>query len=260
MQTTGTVVLNARGMRINGCSCLINRAPLTYTTPIQIKTLDGDPISMQETTCSTNHLKFGSASALSVAYNITQLIITGYPKSKKFTLSAWMKNLGISGYNKRETSLMTEDVTCNFYNYPDIKELFIYKLAADGVTSQSSYQASPFYSGYDFNAWHHYAFCRDNNIVYVFLDGVKYSTTILWEYRPNTASNFNVMYRSYNGYTYVDDLVAIDGECLWTSNFTPPSTYLLDDQYVIPTKKIERNSIVLYDNDPYPWSDKMRVY
>ena len=90
------------------------------------------------------------------------------------------------------------------------------------------------------NAWHHYAACRSNNMLYWFVDGeLANSLDISDSKYQNFVTNHGIfkMYTetdncrnwnsSSNSTVYMDDIVVIKDQCLWTEKFTTPTDVLV---------------------------------
>ena len=121
------------------------------------------------------------------------------------------------------------------------------------------------YSKSVINAWHHYAVCRSNNMLYWFVDGeLANSLDISDSKYQNFVTNHGKfkMYTetdncrdwnsSSNSTVYMDDMVIIKDQCLWTKKFTPPTDVLVGN----PLKYTQ----VLY---PYPSineKDRLKIY
>lgn len=91
------------------------------------------------------------------------------------------------------------------------------------------------------DAWHHYALCHSNNMLYYFIDGeLIRSLDISDSSYQNYITNHGLfkMYTETNwssgGDTvYMDDIVVIKDQCVWTEKFIPPTDKLIghDLQY-----------------------------
>lgn len=86
------------------------------------------------------------------------------------------------------------------------------------------------------NSWNHVALTKKGNVVYYFINGVlKTSKSIDSLFFDNTASEKIYLYSRLSndqtnpGIEHMDDFVFISGQCLWTSNFTPPTEPLIGD-------------------------------
>lgn len=75
------------------------------------------------------------------------------------------------------------------------------------------------------NGWHHWAFVRNGNYFYTFIDGVKLDT---WEW-PNSFAPMTRMSIGTNSIAetgwrgYIDELRLRLGTAIWTEDFTPPT-------------------------------------
>ena len=110
---------------------------------------------------------------------------------------------------------------CLFYNpsYTDATNIILGDLTSESL-----------------NIWHHASVTRNNNVIRVFRDGrlIGSKTNNIKVFNLNNPIWVGADYRnsqnnvasSLNG--YLDDICIIKGKALWTSDFTPPTSYLPD--------------------------------
>ena len=85
------------------------------------------------------------------------------------------------------------------------------------------------------NRWVHVAFCNDNGMLRLFIDGV------LNDKKPNKLDMGLIdKLFLYPSYVYVDDVFVVYGKALYTTNFTPKSTYVCTEKhmYISEDKKV----------------------
>jgi hypothetical protein len=105
--------------------------------------------------------------------------------------------------------------------------------------------------------WHHYAFTRSGSLNRVFIDGVKQA-----EYSTSDHIPFPML-RTMFCRTYFDDLVIIEGDVLWTENFTPPSTFLLDPDYSVDDSQLSQRNVLVSEVNTsllFPSKVKIKIY
>ena len=114
-------------------------------------------------------------------------------------------------------------------------------------------------------AWHHYAICHSNNMLYYFIDGElirsedisdpKYKNFITnhGKFKMYTQTDNCISWNSSSsGTAYMDDIVVIKDQCLWTKKFTTPTDVLVGNSL--------KYTQVLY---PYPSvneKDRLKLY
>ena len=111
------------------------------------------------------------------------------------------------------------------------------------------------------NAWHHYAVCHSNNMLYWFFDGELLKSLDVSDSKYQNYFTNHGLYKMYiqaggkwdgRGNIYMDDIVVIKDQCLWTKKFTSPTDALVGNSH----KYIQK----LY---PYPSineNDRLKMY
>jgi hypothetical protein len=101
-----------------------------------------------------------------------------------------------------------------------------------GGTTQGQYEVSDTLST---GQWYHVAWCRSSSTGLIFIDGVNQSLTELTAFSTNDVGDIGSVLTigSYNGGSfvngYMDGIRITKGTCLYTADFTPPTTI---DDYV----------------------------
>lgn len=78
------------------------------------------------------------------------------------------------------------------------------------------------------NEWHHVALTRESGTLYMYLNGVKHGTSVANSYNL-TNSTYQVGANGAGGetfYGYIADARVVNGNAIYTANFTPPETRL----------------------------------
>lgn len=162
--------------------------------------------------------------------------------SLKFLGSQTMSNVALY----HTFSFGTDDFTIDFWAYPtslpssgSVPFSFNYRSVALYLESDRLHCAVASSSGswtieptatvtIPTNEWSHFALVRDGSDVYMFLNGVKVSTT---DFGNNTIAPVSLLTLGSNTYTngnrrfagYLDELRIKLGEAVWTEDFTPPT-------------------------------------
>ena len=89
-------------------------------------------------------------------------------------------------------------------------------------------------NGISGNTWSHLAIVKNNGYVNLYVNGVKSSSSYKMDFITDNILNKvylgnSVTDSAWSLTAYLDDVCIIKGKALWTSNFTPPTTYLPDD-------------------------------
>lgn len=138
--------------------------------------------------------------------------------------------------NYSDLSLEWDNFTVDFWAYPGRGGFFYnsaLNLNANNDSLDMYYYADSIANSFSTSisgGWHHVAFCRNNNLNKLYIDGVS-------KYEKTTGNLYNasIPYLGYgygnNNYSrtlYMDEF-RISRVARWTSNFTPPtSAYALD--------------------------------
>ena len=106
-----------------------------------------------------------------------------------------------------------------------------------------------------YGKWHHFAITRKSGTIYYFIDGkIKgtYDSTSIEDYFVNTNGyELNIVNGAESGYqAYLDDIVVIKDQCLWSSEFDPPTEKLIG--YDLPYTQTLYSSV----NE----KDKIKIY
>ena len=269
MQTSGKVILNARGVNINGYDCFVNLSKDTKNEYCDYKLENesqyGDPLSGFQVLCKTNALQTKiSPSSLNIQNCIRSYIY--YSNKPDYihefnvgTLCFWLKksmlsnNTPVPSLNSRTTLSIRQDTEI-FYN-SNTKRAIILGTSGQWVSVNHNVNFMD-------NNWHHFCVCKNGNRMMIFIDGnAIFDRTESYE----TISGWVNMLVLSSLYTtdYYDDIVLIDGEALWTSNFTPPSTYLLDSEYAMDLDQVRRRNIITANVDKkyiIPDEDVLKQY
>ena len=268
MNITGRVLYNCRGMLIHGYPCFMNIAPLAKTKQM---TLTGDqqfdsPFSGYPKILGidSNSSKFSPCSLYCQNYasmEITSddLVGTGYVTTT-YTAAAWQKGIPFIPQNNlgQKDQYGQTSIGC-LYTNSDI--LYNSNLKVARIhDNNKSWQDQTLNIDFMDNDWHYYAITSDNSRMRIFLDGKK-----IFDKQINGKFHnyLFVEFRAYGQHRYVDDVVCILDQCLWTDDFTPPTDYLLGTNYTIDQSKLRRNNIIASTVNPkviFPDDDILKVY
>lgn len=257
MQTTGTVVLNARGVNINGYDCFVNLSKDEAKKQItSIKTYSQnapfagypDQLTINSTTVKHSVCSIYSSNSWELRF-----IFPNENFSGGFTAAAWIKKIvfdqskasnpsyegQISLYNASSAAISTCGLVGKSPSYQNNKNV-IWN-GSQTIETSGSYM--------DQN-WHYYALTLSGSTVRWFIDGVlKTTATASSAATSKIQSNSFIGFYDYYSYQYIDDIVLIKDHCLWTSSFTPPSTYLLDSEYAMDLSDVKRRNIMVSNVD-----------
>jgi len=171
--------------------------------------------------------------------------------NEDFTLSVHVKNiikplnesenasydLFNSSYGSETTQSRAYAESFNFYFiYPKNQDYFGY-VGFYTYGSNLNDLAELYNTGYTFyDTSYHMALIRENNVIKVFVNGIQLSKTLTYSktvHNKNTPINigYNGAFQGNSLYMncLIEDYCLIKGKALWTSNFTPPVSYLPDD-------------------------------
>jgi len=191
-------------------------------------------------TLTTSYKKFGSSSLnlLNGAFlSVNGPLALG---TRPFTLEFWV-------YLPTQNAINTLVSLGNFDGF--------FGLTSSGFSSTFLQNGNMFFSGgaYATNTWHHIALCRSSTTNYVFINGVLRSSD------SSTIANIGnqVLYigkgdptRGYcNG--YIDELKLTFDQCVYTSNFTPPS-----EAFASPTPSLPTTN----NSEGQMWTDGTSLY
>ena len=253
MQTTGTVLLNARGCNINGYDCFVNLSKdmKKYSTTCWFNQLDGvtplsgyqiwNGVTNSSTKFSPVSFSFSNYSDAYIVFTINASIPT------TFTVSTWQKGVVLN-----ESQAQNNDIRKAHYRTKEFSAFAYLYARYNNITKSVQVRRS---SGWVEQAhsvnfandnWHHYALTRSGNRIMVFIDGIMVFDK---SYSDWYSQGYFLRLRGICQTMYADDLVVIAGQALWTSNFTPPSTYLLDSEYAMDLSDVKRRNIILSNVD-----------
>lgn len=143
-----------------------------------------------------------------------------FTSTKTLTLEFWAYSLTWGGTN---------------FNFFDIQEAQPFRVLYNGSTLawQSTSAGTNIITAavtIPINTWVHYAFVRNNDTLYMFVNGTQVATGSYSNNWPSTAAG-NVRIGCNRGDTwfvngYMTDVRLVKGTALYTSNFTPPTTPL----------------------------------
>lgn len=259
MQTTGTVLLNARGCNINGYDCFVNLSKSTneYQYLIRNPAIGSTAIYDSNKTCPipgytqsveiTSNSKISPICLLFKNWGYTIYFLTNTRiNTGTVTLAYWAKTNSYFSSTTNPTSNpgtiigagMEVDIAKARLFYRHYAKQVLY-LSGTTLTTKS-------YTT-DTSVWHHYVVETIENRILFFQDGTKILDVNIPD---STVVGSNIpCFGTYGKDLYLDDIVFIDGEALWTSNFTPPSTYLLDSEYEVPVSNLKRRNIIAANID-----------
>lgn len=192
----------------------------------------------------------------------------------KYTLSFWMYQktsiFNISNFNYTGAGLSSEE---RFTSKPSgcACRMAIHTGAKAGIFFQQAdmfeydvsnpntihYIFNIFTSGIEepINQWTHYAFVRDNNTTYIFRNGnIIYTRPINYTPAVYGPTYLNI-YECDSAEFYLDDIVYIENQALWTSNFTVPNEYITGPY----TGTLSKRKSVIPEYNPL-YQDKAFLY
>lgn len=115
------------------------------------------------------------------------------------------------------------------------------------------------------NAWHHYAVCHSNNMLYWFVDGELIKSLDIFDSKYQDYITNHGLFKMYtetdnsrhwiegsSSTVYMDDIVVIKDQCLWTEKFTPPTDVLVGNS----PKYIQ----VLYGHPSVNEKNRLKLY
>ena len=212
---------------------------------------------------TTDMTKFSKGSILT-GFNVP----IGEDISGDFTVSAWMYvtngyefEFRIGSYGVDSSNMATNGYYIIGVQHIDETSVLIV-LTTPGDRNEISYSKTIT------NAWHHFAICHSNNMLYWFIDGElirsedisdpKYQNFITnhgkFKMYTQIDNCFNWSSSGGSSTVYMDDIVVIKDQCLWTKKFTPPTDVLVGNSL--------KYTQVLY---PYPYAtvnekDRLKMY
>lgn len=208
---------------------------------------------------STNITKFSKGSILN-GFNVP----IGEDISRDFTVSAWMYvtngyefEFRIGSYGVDSSNMATNGYyIIGVQNIDEASVLIV--LTARGDRNEISYSKTIA------NAWHHFAICHSNNVLYWFIDGElirsedisdpKYQNFITnhGKFKMYTQIDNCFNWSSGSSTVYMDDIVVIKDQCLWTEKFTPPADVLVGNS--------PKYMQVLYPYSSVNEKDRLKIY
>ena len=233
---TGEVVCNV---------CVKNNCAYNYTNSDQkyIFTCKGIDLS---------HNKFSTYSIFNAIQATSSNQSGNINYDDDFTLSAWMfydKTTQKPTYIERTrlniySGSFVAYLTNVYYNANYYNEFHVYcwnekSLSYNPIIGDYSVGSSAFKTGKAaiYNDWVYMTICKKDALLYYFVNGALVRKVDLGNYAKiyfsdtaQTIASAN-MQTSYNNerQLYIDDLVCIKGQCLWTEDFTVPTEPLLGD-------------------------------
>ena len=210
---------------------------------------------------STNMTKFSEGSILN-EFDVP----IGEDISGDFTFSVW-------GYVTKEFSFKIGSYAGSSYVAENGYYIIGFVFCINDQTSILCQTASPTYGEentlYKYskpitNAWHHYAVCHSNNMLYWFFDGELVKTLDISDPKYQDYITNHGIFKTYtetdncaNWYNnsdtvYMDDIVIIKDQCLWTKNFTPPTDVLVGNS--------PKYMQVLYGHPSVNKKDRLKIY
>ena len=272
MQTTGTILLNARGMNINGYDCFVNLSKNVY----EFNSISRTPAIGTTATYDTNQTCpvpgkdqfFGVTSSGKLSPTCLYMKNWGYVMYFYFnsvtssttvsTLSAWIKVNPYHTTNPSSNAWSTGgpglELLCHRNAHILIRG---YRNEVSYLTGTTTNQIS---FTKDTSNWHHYLIESIGTRVLFFYDGTKIIDVNV------TAPSYNQPFgiSTWDKDVFVDDLVMVKDQALVTSNFTVPSTYILDSEYALDPNKVKyRRNIVAANVDKkliIPDEDVLKQY
>lgn len=193
---------------------------------------------------SNTQKKFGSYSVRFAggnrAYPVNVTLPEAYANLTEYTIQCWVWRGQASANSYYYTVFSTGGGSkggTQFHMANGSKGACTFAVPASGSTSVSLTTGKTTIST---SAWHHIAYCRKGSTHYFFVDGVLQGTLtqanpnpvryiMLGEcasnatITPNRGTYYRLAGSSTSTYAYIDELVVTDA-CLWTANFTPPTS------------------------------------
>ena len=296
MRTSGTVLLNARSVKLNGHHAVVNYSKDTNNETTTCRPFNYNFIGEQYRleskylTTSTSPHKYSAASICGFGYDAIAIDSSPYinnlcASTTNCTVSCWCNFFIFHSPSSRSEDDFPFKDKRGAFNVVYGTDTFMTMVDGSGQSSTGGFYDTyiyPFLQSIDFqrgasrtnlknftkvtvpdstkmfyNGWHHYVFTRSGSLDRVFLDGIKQA-----EYSTNDYIPFPML-RTMFCRTYFDDLVIIEGDVLWTENFTPPSTFLLDPDYSVDDSQLsQRNVLVSSVNTSllFPSKVKIKIY
>ncbi len=140
-----------------------------------------------------------------------------------FTIDFWLYNTSTNSSLLMGCWGSTESETDWAVNIPVTSIIqFMYRLK--GISATQSFYSDT--GALRNNVWQHIAITRKDNTLYLFVDGALVaSSTIVGNTIQSGSNNFRIgqqLGEKFNLNCYMDEIRIINGECMWTENFTPP--------------------------------------
>ena len=158
-------------------------------------------------------------------------IPVGEDLSGDFTYSTWA-NI-INGYYRIRMGVYKQTNSGLYYKIISFSdnaggqrvEAFKYDITSDNPYIK-------YFSDNIYGKWHHFVITRKNGTIYYFIDGKiegTYDSTSIEDYFVNTNGyELCIVNGAESGYqAYLDDIVVIKDQCLWSSEFDPPTEKLI---------------------------------
>lgn len=231
---------------------------------------------------STNSLKLTKFDTIdsSISFNICNYSISNF-----FTLSWWMKTYSSitsatpSGYNLKVPYILISQkeylTDTSVKQFRSIEPYYCNSNSSAHACIQSGVNGTSWDWNTNtitnitpiLNSWVHYAIIVNGVNTYLYRNGTlllsnnkaaaQYSTSYKIAYIVFSIS-YNI---STNAYIELDDIVLIDGQNLWTSNFTAPNYFLTGDRDLEDPKRFS-NKCIIYPRptDLNDYFDKAFIY
>lgn len=201
-------------------------------------------------TVSSSNLKFNKGSIFGWIR-----IPVGEDLSGDFTYSTWA-NI-INGDHRIRMGVYKQTNSELYYKIISISKNSGFQRAEacryDNITNSVPY--INVFSDNIYGKWHHFAITRKSGTIYYFIDGkIKgtYNSANIKDYFVNTNGyELCIVDGAESGYrAYLDDIVVIKDQCLWSSEFDPPTEKLVG--YDLPYTQTLYSSV----NE----KDKIKIY
>jgi len=256
MQTTGNVILNCRATKIKGYDTWVNFSNFDQESDFFLTSANSYQDSSKPSfyRVDNEQTKFSTYSLhLSNYYSLyTNSIASITTTNTDFTISIW-------AYTKlfpyrpntdanRSSGNMSPVIFNQVYQYIPIDTSSNINPNVNLLVMNTTSNTWP---NYDvtipnvFSKWNHIAITRNGNTFRLFYNGIKYFEAS----RSDAKWRNNLVLGGPYCDQWFDDLVAIQGDCLWTSNFTPPTSYLLDNEYKMPDESIKKYNVMCSNID-----------